>query len=217
MTESAKWKLSTALGLAWLTLMVFRMMTHDELQEIPLTYKSGQVQGGDQREPSKLPAPLVAKSLQGRAKATPPTPSKNIFAPLEDTLHQSRVRGSKTRLSKETSAAPVVVPAFTAPPPPSPPSPEALASEQRRRLEELAIQQAKELLAQYRFLGSLTKNGDRQAFLGKGQDIYIIRDGELLGGRIRVTVLNGSSIKLQETNTQLEKTLLLVSSATEAS
>lgn len=49
----------------------------------------------------------------------------------------------------------------------------------------------------------------QRAFLSKGQDIFIVRVGDSVEGRIMVTANDASSARLRETGTSLETTLSL--------
>ena len=60
----------------------------------------------------------------------------------------------------------------------------------------MAIQQARQQLTQYRFLGYLTTNGEPQAFVGKGQDLFIVRNGEVLEGQVVVSQIEETSVTL---------------------
>ncbi|OLB02307.1 MAG: hypothetical protein AUH21_05910 [Nitrospirae bacterium 13_2_20CM_62_7] len=73
----------------------------------------------------------------------------------------------------------------------------------------LAAQQARQWLGQYRFFGYLGQGGDQRAFLSKGNDIFIVRVGDSIEGRITVAAIDASSVRLRETSTSLETTLSL--------
>jgi len=62
---------------------------------------------------------------------------------------------------------------------------------------------------QYRFLGYLVQNGESCAFLGKGTELYIVRRGETVDGRLQVTAIDAASVKLLDPSTSQETTLLL--------
>ena len=84
-----------------------------------------------------------------------------------------------------------------------------LAAQQSRQQKELAAQQSRQLLAKYRFLGYLTQGGEPRAFLGKGNELYIVRTGETVEGRIQVKGIDATSVKLLDATTSLETTLPL--------
>ncbi|MCA9468269.1 MAG: hypothetical protein KC643_22910, partial [Nitrospira sp.] len=73
------------------------------------------------------------------------------------------------------------------PPPPTPPGPSP---------GELAAQRARQELTQFRFLGFLTKGGESQAFLTNGQAIYIVKQGEMLEGRVQVHKIEPETVTL---------------------
>ena len=70
-------------------------------------------------------------------------------------------------------------------------------------------QQAAPRSDQYRFLGYLLQNGESCAFLGKGPELYIVRRGETVDGRLQVTAIDAASVKLLDPSTSQETTLLL--------
>ena len=72
-----------------------------------------------------------------------------------------------------------------------------------------AEQQASPRLDQYRFLGYLLQNGESYAFLGKGSELYIVRTGETVDGRLQVTAIDAASVKLLDPSTSQETTLAL--------
>jgi len=82
------------------------------------------------------------------------------------------------------------------PPPPPPPSPEEAAAEQARRKRDEAIQQVNQQIRQFRFLGYLIENGETKAFVGKGQELFIVRNGEVLEGQIVVSQIDQTSVIL---------------------
>jgi Tfp pilus assembly protein PilP len=91
------------------------------------------------------------------------------------------------------------------PPPPSLPSgPSA---------EELAGQRARQQLNQFKFLGYLTKGGESQAFLTNGQAIYIVKQGEILEGRVQVNKIEPETVVLStqvwETGNHIQATIPL--------
>lgn len=53
-------------------------------------------------------------------------------------------------------------------------------------------------MGQYRYLGYLNQQGVYKAFVGKGNDIYIIRKGDKLDGKFLVASIDPTSVKLTE-------------------
>jgi type IV secretory pathway VirB10-like protein len=219
MIEQNKWAVLAVLVVAWAALIAFRVLNAPEPRRVALVYKAGQTAGpGAARAGTGVPAvvqPARAKPDQASFK----TP-KNIFAPLSA---RSEDQEGRPRLAKKRRAGAEAQPARTAPSL----TPEELAAEEARRQEELARQQqelaaqqqrqqqemarqqAQQQMAQYRFLGYLTQGGQQQAFLGKGREIFIVRAGETLEGRIRVLAIEASSIKMRDASTSVETTIPL--------
>ena len=48
-----------------------------------------------------------------------------------------------------------------------------------------------------------------EAFLGKGREIYILREGETLEGKFQVALIEATTVKLLEHESKLETTLKL--------
>jgi hypothetical protein len=117
---------------------------------------------------------------------------KNIFAPLPT---------EKVALAhaKRRTPVPTTAPAVTAAAVPPPPSP-----------EELAAQAARQELAQFRYLGYLSRDGRHQAFLSKGKDLYIVRSDETIEQRVLVKTVTPTGVTLQEPRSQVERTVPLV-------
>ncbi len=61
---------------------------------------------------------------------------------------------------------------------------------------ELATERAKQQLQQFRFLGYIKKGGESQAFLTKGQAIYIVKQGATVEGTILVQRIDPTLIVL---------------------
>lgn len=204
MTERAKWGLLAALGVSWLAVIFLRVMTAPEPQQVPLTFVSGRP-AAQTRDPEGTETSLVIKPITVQARKLSHTPKKNIFAPLDTpTSHEP---GSRPKARKP--AVSTVVKVEPTPSGPPPPSPEEVAAEEARRQHELKLKQVREQMAQYRYLGYLTRDGERQAFLTKGREIYIIRLGETLEGKFLVASIESTEVKLREAATNLEATLSL--------
>jgi len=82
-------------------------------------------------------------------------------------------------------------------------------AQQAKQQREAALQQARQLIAQYRFLGYLEEGDRHQAFLAKGQQLYVVQRGQTVDGRLRIKAVDSASIRLQDAGTKLETTILL--------
>ena len=214
MTKRAQILLCITLLLLWAGVIAVRVLTEPEPQRVPLKFVSGQTLAREAlREDSPAPA-IKEPRLAATAQVVFKTP-KNIFAPLDARTDEAREVDARARLMaarKKTEQAVAAAP----PPSPPPPSPEELAAREAQRQAELArqqkeqaIQQARKTMGQYRFLGYLTQNGSPQAFLGKGNDIYIVRAGETIEGKIQVKSIDAAAVKLLEQITSTETSLPL--------
>jgi hypothetical protein len=84
-----------------------------------------------------------------------------------------------------------------------------LAAQQERIQHERAIQDARQHLAQFRFLGHLTRQGDPVAFLGKGTELFVVRHGEVIEGQIHLARMVDGAVTLKDAATQVERTISL--------
>lgn len=212
--ERIKRSFLIGLWVVWVAILGLRWFIHQESVHVPLKYTSGQKAS---RTAPGVPAVVTRISLR-ETDLSPPTP-KNIFAPLVVPGITPPPR-AKSKMLAPSSVPPAGVPVTYTPPPTPPLSPEELAAQQERlrreqaaqqaqRQREAAIQQTRQQMSQYRFLGYLNKNGESQAFLGKGQDLYIVRVGETVEGEIHVATHDDSSLTLRDPTTQVEHTLQL--------
>jgi hypothetical protein len=190
MTSQRKWLILGGLLVAWGGLTVFQMSDSTQTNPMNPIGTSG------------TPLPPI-KDLEldktfpnSRQTARFSTP-RNIFAPLgmQHMLAQQETKIASTpRPSKVTPS----------PPPPPPPGPSAA---------ELAGQRARQQLNQFRFLGYLTKGGESQAFLTNGQAIYIVKQGEMMEGRVQVNKIEPDTVVLStqvlETGNHVQATIPL--------
>ena len=208
MTDHHKWRLLGWLALVWLVLGLIRVMTEPEPQRIPLAFRSAHpVVAASARTAAH--GPTLLRPIQAQAGDPPFTPPKNIFAPLEPPAEATNGRSASAQDRAPENiqpTAPATVSAPASPLAPPPPSPEELATQRTHQQREKARQQ----MAQYRFLGYLSRGGEQRAFLQKGREIYIMRTGEMAEGHIQVMAIDTGTVKLKETATNLEATLPLV-------
>lgn len=210
MSEQRKRWLALGLGLVWALLITVRIVTQDEPQRVPLKYKSGMTAVKETGRGEGTFGAIVYP-LQAKAGQMPFQTLKNIFAPLEEqeeaakrklALARAKARANamdKAGTASDKAKARESLPMAGAPPvPPPPPSP-----------EEIARQQARHQLAQYRFVGYLTQGGESKAFLGKGREIYVVKTGDLLEERVRVHTIAASSVTLVDAGTNVEATIPL--------
>lgn len=134
-------------------------------------------------------APLLQSALTRNLKAKRTLTLKNprnIFAPLQAPRAPKPV--------KALSPVPEHVP-LPSPPSASRPTPHQPVGSSPT---ELAAGQAKEEMRQYRFLGYMTKAGIQQGFLGKGQEIYIVKQGERFKDDLEIKSIGPMEIVLSK-------------------
>jgi hypothetical protein len=62
-------------------------------------------------------------------------------------------------------------------------------------------------LGAFRFLGFLEQDGVAQVFLGRGNELYVVANGDAVDGRYMITVLDTSSVKIRATSMAVETTI----------
>ena len=212
MTNPTKWTLLGGLVLLWVAVVMFRVLAEPEPQRVPLKFVSGQVrareEGGNIHE-----MPTMLRPVEAAADPAVFRTPQNIFAPLDLRTGEEEAAAAQVRLRAVKRKSGQVAAETT----PAPTPPEQLAAQEAQRQvalsrqqKEQAIQQARQAMGQYRFLGYLTRNGVPQAFLGKGNDIYIVKTGETVEDKIQVTSIDATTVKLTEQTTSTETSLPLV-------
>jgi hypothetical protein len=209
MTQRAKYLLFGGCAALWALLLVMRWMTGEPPQEVPLRFQSGQ-SSAEVSAVGKSGDGLMLKPFKAQGQATPAGPQKNIFSMGRAFAPESakKIQVVKPSASPMPAPLPVVVlpPPTISPPPPVPagPTPEELAAIAARQQHELLSRQAREQMAQYRYLGYADRDGRQQAFLGKGTEVYILQEGDQIDGKFLVAAIDPTVVVLRESVTNLE-------------
>ena len=109
---------------------------------------------------------------------------RNIFAPLKN-----------PHMPKTVKAPP---PQHVHPPSLQPSRPLPSTQPLGPSSAELAVRQAEQEMQQYKFLGYLTKEGVQQGFLSKGQEIYIVKQGEVFENDLEIKSIGSTEIVLSK-------------------
>ncbi len=186
-----KKQLLIVLLLGWVALIVYRVATHEPQRHAPLTFKKGMTAASlvsrgpstPKTSPLKVRLDLLNRDREPQLKV-----ARNLFAPLE-----------RPRPPTPPPPPPPSVEAPPPPPPPPQPSP-----------EEIAAQQARLEMSQFRYLGYLNRpSGRHEAFLARGSELFIARQGEAVAGSIRLVEVTPASAVLEEERTTVRVTLTL--------
>lgn len=217
--------MAAAVLIAWIAVGAWQWSMSDGPKRVPLVNTSRSVPnpgGGESiSEWTLLKPPPVTRQI-------PSVPKRNLFAPVAE-HRQHSVLSSGARIKRvehqERPELPLPGPVDTNPPVSVPPidpavhrlsaqeqADQARHSERERRQKQLADQ-----FAQYRLLGVVDRGGIKQAFVGKGADIYIVRQGDLLGDMFFVSLVDASGVKVRDVENRLEHTLQLKTEGRSAS
>jgi hypothetical protein len=180
MTARTRWTALLILLGIWAGAALWVFTQSSEPQHVPLTYVSGQkakreVSRGKSGSGLTIQLALLDANRQRTEKAL--GSPKNIFAPVFPGQSSFDMAG-----------------AITNPVPVIQPTP-----------EELALQAGRQELAQFRYLGYLSRGGRDEAFLAKGNALHIAKTGETIEQRILVKAISPSGVMLQETSTKTEQ------------
>jgi hypothetical protein len=195
MTRRSQWlTLCILLGI-WAGVTIWIIAAAPEPQRVPLKYVTGRASRTDAGRFQtgtglKVNLDLLAAARRRADKAF--IAPKNIFAPLP-------TEKMAPTHAKRPALVPLPAPAVAAPAVPPPPSP-----------EELAAQAARQELAQFRYLGYLSRDGREEAFLSKGKELYIVRSDEMIEQRVLVKTVTATGVTLQEPRSRVERTVPLV-------
>ena len=180
MTARTRWTALLILLGIWAGAALWVFTQSSEPQRVPLTYVSGQkakreASRGRSGSGLKIQLALLDANRQRTEKAL--GSPKNIFAPVFPG------QGSFDMAGAVSNPVPVI----------------------QLTPEELALQAGRQELAQFRYLGYLSRGGRDEAFLAKGNALHIAKTGETIDQRILVKAISPSGVMLQETSTKTEQ------------
>jgi hypothetical protein len=193
-----------------LCVLALRLAGEESPREVPLKFTSK----GRVAKAQSTFGGLDVKSLETPTRKVAANPTRNIFVAAAQALSVESPPPRVVAKKKPPVVAPLAEVAIAPPPEPPPapppgPTPEELAAQAAAQERELKVKQLKEQMSQYRYLGYVSHDGDSKAFLGKGHEIYIIRQGDRLDGKFVVATVEPASVKIRETESSLETTIQL--------
>ena len=208
MTKRTKEWLAVFLCATWAALVIFEVMNQPSPERVPLKFKSGPAQDIAGKPAQGSDNPFTVRLARAKTHELPHLPSHNIFASLdtpspEATLRQVKKRTVSGQMNSPQSASPaqiIVEPA-------APLSEQEIAAQRAIQQAEMARLEAMRELGAFRFLGFLEQNGVAQAFLARGDELYVVANGDAVDGRYVITVLDTSSVKIRATSTGVETTI----------
>ena len=210
----------------WGALTLWQWLSQSEPQRVPLTNVSG---------PKPPARGIHAEWVVKQPKPTPESPAmpkRNLFAPLSERQEQLMLAAVKpTHVRKEGAARPKVstsgpvpevatntmkpepekqpppAPQISLAPPPPQLSPQELAEMRERQEREQRIGKLKAQAAQYKLIGLSEGGGVKQAFVEKGSDIYVVRQGDTLDGVFMVSIIDLGGVKIRDAEFNVEYTM----------
>ena len=205
MTKRTKGLLAALLGATWAGLVIFEVMTQSAPARVPLTFKSGPAQGITGKPTQGPDKPFTVRLARTKHHELPHLPSHNIFAPIDTPLSESTIRQVKNyTVSGQEKPPQSATPAAIVAEPAAPPSEQDIATRRSIQQAEMARLESMRELGAFRFLGFLEQNGVAQAFLARGNELYVVANGDAVDGRYVITVLDTSSVRIRAMNTGVE-------------
>jgi hypothetical protein len=205
MTIKTKGWLAISLCATWAALVIFEAMNQPSQERVPLKFKSGPAQDIAGKQTHVSDNPFTVRLARAKTHELPHLPSHNIFAPLDTPSPESTVRQvNKHTVSGQMKPPQPPSPAPIVPKPAAPPSEQEIAAQRAIQQSEMARLEAMRELGAFRFLGFLEQDGVAQAFLARGNELYVVANGDSVDGRYVVTVLDTSSVKIRATSTGVE-------------
>lgn len=202
MTQRTHSILAGGIALLWVSVVVMQRMFEEPPQQVPLQFKTGQrpVQQAALASPGD---DLTVKPFTVKGEEEPNRPHKNIFVMVPTSSHEAvnggSIRARVVARQMNPDPPPPVVAAL-----PTGPTDEELAAIAARQQREQLLQQVREQLAQFRYVGYVERDGHQQAFLGKDNQIFILQQGDKLENRFIVAAVDRIAVTLREGETKLE-------------
>ena len=205
MTKRAQGWLAIFLCATWAALVILQAMNQASPERVPLKFKSGPAQDIAEKYTHGSDDPFTVRLARAKTHELPHLPSHNIFAPLgipspEATVDQVKKHtvSGQVRLPQPLSPAPIVAE------PAAPPSEQEIAGQRAIQQAEMGRLEAMRELGAFRFLGFLEQDGVAQAFLARGNELYVVSNGDAVDGRYVISILDTSSVKIRATSTGAE-------------
>jgi len=153
---------------------------------------------------SQDPHAAIVFSLPSSKKSVKLATPRNIFAPLTAQLATKKNKLVTRRPPPRTKpkATGAAKPMPPKPIPPKGPTPEQLA----KLRQEKARMKAKQEMNKYRFLGYLQRAGEQLVFLSNGKALYIVKQGEMVEGAIKLKAIEDTSVVLSKVLTGMGAT-----------
>jgi hypothetical protein len=205
MTKRTKGWLAVFLCATWATLAIFEAMDQPSPERVPLKFKSGPAQDIAGKPAHGSENPFTVRLARATTHELPHLPSHNIFAPLgtpspEDTVRQVKKHTVSGQVKPPQPDGPTPIVAESA----APPSQQEIAAQRAIQQAEMTRLEAMREMGAFRFLGFIEQDGVAQAFLARGNELYVVANGDAVDGRYVVTVLDTSSVKIRAMSTGVQ-------------
>lgn len=205
MTKRTKGWLAVSLSATWAALVIVEVMNQSSPERVPLKFKSGPAQDIAGKQAHGSDSPFTVRLARAKTHELPHLPSHNIFASIDTPSPEATVRQvKKYTVSGQEKPPQLASPAPIVAEPAAPPSEQEIAAHLTIQQAEMARLEAMRELGTFRFLGFLEQNGVAQAFLARGNELYVVANGDAVDGRYVITVLDTSSVRIRATSTGVE-------------
>ena len=208
MTKRTKGWLAVFLCATWAALAIFVAMNQPSPERVPLTFKSGPAQAMAGKHAHGSDNSFTVRLARAKTHELPHVTAHNIFAPLDTpspgyTVRQVNKHAVSGQAKPPQPPSPTPIVAQQA----APPSDQEIAAQRATQQAEMARLESMRALGAFRFLGFLEQNGISQAFLARGNELYVVANGDSVDGRYVITALDTSSVKIRATSTGAEATI----------
>lgn len=201
MTQRVQYLVAGGLAILWMTVLVMQWMLEEPPQQVPLQFRTGH-QPFQRAALASQEDDLAVKPFTVKREEEPNRPHKNIFVMSQDRIDGTPI--TQRRASVKSAKNPLLLELSSAPPSPPMPTPAELAAMAAQQQRERVLQQVREQMAQFRYVGYTERGGRQQAFVGRDNQIFILQQGDTLEEKFVVATIDQTAVTLREVLTKLE-------------
>ena len=201
MTQRVQYLVAGGLAILWMTVLVMQWMLEEPPQQVPLQFRTGH-QPFQRAALASQEDDLAVKLFTVKREEEPNRPHKNIFVLSQDRIDGPPITQRRSSANLAKNSLPLELPA--APPAPPMPPPEELAAIAAQQQRERMLQQVRDQMAQFRYVGYTERGGRQQAFVGKENQIFILQQGDKLEDKFVVATIDPTAVTLRDGQTKFQ-------------